>query len=133
MTARWMGRGRWALLALLLVAVQACAAAAIGAAGAAAGIYLTDQGAEGMVQGSLAEVDARTQAVLAEMGITVQHREAEEDEIEYHGERGDLDINVELKPAGANTTKVTVSARENAVEWDKEYARDVVRRIVQRG
>ncbi|HET8656454.1 MAG TPA: DUF3568 family protein [Longimicrobiaceae bacterium] len=112
-----------------LALLSACAAAAAGAAGAAAGIYLTDQGAQGTVDGSLSTVDTRTQAVLSDMGITVTERKQEENGFEYHGTGNGMDVNVELDGGDSGTTVVKASARKNAVEWDKDYARTIVARI----
>lgn len=119
-------------LALALAAgTGGCLAAAAGA-GAAAGIYLTDQGASGMVQGSLADVDRRTQAVLNEMGITVEERGEHQGGFHYRGTSGDISVNVELEAQGAGTTEVKASARRNPVDYDKEYARSLIQRIVAR-
>ncbi|HET7321825.1 MAG TPA: DUF3568 family protein [Longimicrobiaceae bacterium] len=119
------------MVALAGVALlSACVAAAAGA-GAAAGIYLTSQGASTTVTAPLATVDARTQAVLADMGITVMHREVEDDGIEYHGTGNGMDIAVELDQGDDGTVKVTASARKNEVDWDKEYARTIVQRIAE--
>jgi hypothetical protein len=111
-------------------ATGGCLAAAVGA-GAAAGIYLTDQGAQGIVQGSLATVDANTQAVLSQMGITVEERTARENGFHYRGTSGDLSINVELVGQGA-TTEVRASAQRSPVEWDRSYARTIVQAIATR-
>ncbi len=109
-----------------------CLAAAAGA-GAAAGIYLTDQGAQSVVNGSVSTVDVRTRAVLSEMGVQVNERREKSDGFEYRGTRGDLEVRVELESQGANTTMMKTSARKNLVEWDKSYARSIIERVVRRG
>lgn len=121
------------LAAALAAPAPACLAAA--AAGAASGIYLTSRGAESLVDGSIDEVAARTEAVMAEMQI-VKHAESSErggDEREFKGKKGDLDVTIQLKRESPTTTKVEVTARENLAEWDKEYAQQVLERIVKRG
>jgi hypothetical protein len=111
---------------------SACATAAAASAGAAAGIYLTDQGASGTVSSPLATVDTRTRTVLSDMGIQVTERKEENGEVEYHGTGNQMDIAVELETADNGGTVVKASARKNTVEWDKEYARSIVQRITQR-
>jgi hypothetical protein len=125
------------LRGMLLAAVAAllaagCVTAAVAGAGAAAGIHMTGNNATSMVQGSLAAVDARTQAVLSEMGVQVEERKQETDGFEYEGSAQGMEIHVELDDMGDGTTQVRASARKSPVEWDNDYARDIVQRIVQR-
>lgn len=125
------------LRGMLLVAAVAllsagCMAAAVAGAGAAAGIHMTGNNATSTVQGSLAAVDTRTQAVLSEMGITVDERKQETSGYEYKGSAQGMEIRVELDAMADGMTQVKASARKNAVEWDNDYARDIVQRIVQR-
>ena len=127
MSTKWRGGTGFAGLALVL-AIQGCIVAAA-AGGAAAGVYLTDRGAEGTVDGSLPDVDRRTVAVLREMGITVDTREAERGEIEYRGTGQGRDVHVELLDGALETTRVTVSVRTGAARWDKDYARSILDRI----
>ena len=124
-------RLRKAALVATLGGLAGCAAAAAGA-GAAAGIYLTDQGATGVVDGSLSTVEARTRAVLADMGVQVESRQVEDQDVEFTGTGNGMDVHVKLSDAGNGTTRVDASARKNMVEWDKSYARTIVERIVAR-
>ena len=50
---------------------------------------------------------------------------------EFKGKQGDLDITVQLERQDTATTKVEVYARKNLAEWDKDYARQVLERIVK--
>lgn len=121
---------RWALLAVLLAALPGCLVAAAGA-GAAAGIYLTDQGASSSVAGSLEEVERRTREVLEELDVRVSERTERPTGRRYEGVAGDLEVNVELEQEGSGTTLVKASARRNRVQYDREYARALVRRVIQ--
>jgi hypothetical protein len=110
-----------------------CVAAAAG--GAAAGVYLTSRGAEAVVEGSVENVATRAQAVMGEMGI-VKEGESTEDQGAKHvlkGKQGDLDVNININRETDKTSKVEVTARKNLAEWDKDYAKDVVNRIVEKG
>ncbi len=110
-----------------------CLAAAAG--GAAAGVYLTSRGAEAVVEGSVADVAQRAQSVMGEMAI-VKEDESTEDQGAKHvlkGKKGDLDVSIEINRETDKTAKVEVTARENLAEWDKDFAKDVLNRIVERG
>ncbi|MGH7509566.1 MAG: DUF3568 family protein [bacterium] len=133
MTIKSMASAKWALTLALVLPTAACMAAAA-AAGAGAGIYLTTRGAESMVEGSIDDVSARTRSVLNEEGIVLEESNFEQggDRREFKGKKGDLDVTVELEREGSNTTRVEVSARENLAEWDKEYAQQLLSRIVEK-
>lgn len=121
----------WALAGMLALAGGVgCAAAA---AGAGAGIYLTSQGAKSLVNGSVTDVSSRARAVLESDGITLDESKTAEagKERELKGKKGDLDITVSMKRESATTTTTEVSARKNIVEWDKDYAKDLLGRIVK--
>ena len=124
----WTG---WALALALALPTAGCVAAAA-AAGAGAGIYLTTRGAESMVEGSIDNVADRSRAVLSAEGIALDESNFEKagDKREFKGKKGDLDVSVELERKEANTTRVEVSARKNVAEWDKEYAQQLLSKIV---
>ena len=123
-------RLRAAILALAL-ATTGCVAAA--AAGAAGGVYATTRGVESLVNGPIETVAARSQAVMREMGISEEGSSTEDAgaKRELKGKQGDLDVTVQLERRDSATTKVEVSARKNLAEWDKDYARQVLERIVK--
>ena len=122
-----------ALLVVLALPVSACLAAA--AAGAAGGVYFTTRGAESLVEGPIDQVTARAEAVMAEMQIAKEGESSERggDQRELKGKKGDLDVTIQLRRESPTTTKVEVTARENLAEWDKEYAQQVLERIVKQG
>ena len=124
---------RLALLLALAVPATGCLAAAAG--GAAAGIYLTSRGAEGVVEGAVDDVARRAEAVMNEMGIPVTGNKTEKsgDVREFVGKKGDLDVTVHLERETPTTTKAEVTARKNLAEWDKDYAKEVLSRIVAKG
>jgi hypothetical protein len=110
-----------------------CLAAA--AAGAAGGVYLTSRGVEAVIEGSVDDVAARAESVMGEKNI-VKQDESTEDQGAKHvlkGKDGDLDVTIEINRETPTTTKVEVTARENLAEWDKDYAKQVLNRIVQKG
>jgi hypothetical protein len=134
MAIKTMASAKWALAIALVLPTAGCVAAAA-AAGAGAGIYLTTRGAESMVEGSIDDVSARTRAVLNEEGVVLDESNFEKggDKREFKGKKGDLDVSVELERKDDNTTRVEVSARKNLAEWDKEYAQQLLSKIIQKG
>jgi hypothetical protein len=129
--ANW---ARWALAVALVGPAAGCVAAAAGA-GAGSAIYLTTRGASSTVNGSVSDVAARARSVLDGEGITITETktESEGDERSFKGTKGDLDISVDLKRETPTTTKTEVSARKNLAEWDKDYAKTLLNKIVKGG
>lgn len=124
------------LMPILLFALSssACVAAAAGA-GAAGAVYLTSRGAESVVEGSVEDVAGRAKAVMGEMQIVSDAESTKDggDKRELKGKKGDLDVTIKLERQGDTTTKVEVTAQKNLAEWDKDYAQQVLRRIVETG
>jgi hypothetical protein len=124
------------LIPLLLLALtsSACVAAAAGA-GAAGAVYLTSRGAESLVDRPVDEVAGRAKAVMDEMQIVADAESSKDggDKRELKGKKGDLDVTIKLERQGDTTTKVQVEAQKNLAEWDKDYAKQVLQRIVEAG
>ena len=118
-------------LATAGVGAAGCAAAA--AAGAAGAIYATTRGVESLVATPIDRVVANAEAVMKDMGITQDATSSEKGgaKRELKGKHGDLDVTVQLEQQDTATTKVEVYARKNLAEWDKDYARQVLERIVK--
>ena len=133
MANRLMARAQWALALALVLPMAGCVAAAA-AAGAGAGIYLTTRGAESLVNASIDQVARRAQAVMSEEGIVPDASSTEKggDKREFKGKKGALDVTIELEQQSATSTRVEVTARKNLAEWDKEYAQQLLSRIVQK-
>ena len=133
MANRSMARSQWALALALVLPMTGCLAAAA-AAGAGAGIYLTTRGAESLVDNSIDQVAQRAQAVMNEEGIVPDASSTENggDKREFKGKKGDLDVTIQLERKSPTTTRVEVTARKNLAEWDKEYAQQLLSRIVQK-
>lgn len=135
MKALWMHRARGAVLVASLAVLPGCVAAGAAAAGAGTGIYLTSRGAESTIRGNIDNVAARTKSVFSQEGITLDASSAKNDQDEkkreYKGTKGNLDITASLSSADSGTTKVEVSARKNTVEWDKDYAQQILNKIVK--
>ncbi len=133
MANRSMARAQWALALALVLPMAGCLAAAA-AAGAGAGVYLTTRGAESLVNNSVDQLARRAQTVMSEEGIVADASSTEQggDKREFKGKKGDLDVTIELERKSPTTTRVEVTARKNLAEWDKEYAQQLLSRIIQK-
>jgi hypothetical protein len=126
-------RMQWLVLAALTAAVPACVAAA--AAGAGGALYVTSRGAESLVQGQPSEVAPRVTAAFSEFQIQQTGNSTENggDKLEFKGTKGDLEVTVTLERKSPTTTNVEVTARKNLAEWDKDFAKQVLQKIVTTG
>ena len=133
MAIKSMGRAKWALALALILPVTGCVAAAA-AAGAGAGIYLTTRGAESLVESPVDRVASRAEAVMREENIVADGSSSEQggDQRQLKGKKGDLDVTIDIRRETETTSKVEVTARKNLAEWDKEYAQELLSRIVQK-
>jgi hypothetical protein len=122
------------LVVALAGALPGCLAATAGAAaGAGTAVYLTSRGAESLVDGSIDDVERRARAVFAAEGIPVTDSQVESSGArrQIKGPRGDLEISISMKQQGEQTTKTEVSARENVILWNREYAERLLRMIMK--
>jgi hypothetical protein len=124
---------RW--LAALVVALPATGCLAAAATGAGAGIYLTSRGAESLIDGPIDQVASRARTVMNEEGIVPDASSTENggENRELKGKKGDLDVTIQMEQKSDKTTRVEVTARKNLAEWDKDYAQQVLQRIVEKG
>jgi hypothetical protein len=125
---------RWLLVLALAAPLSGCLLAAAGA-GAGAAVYLTSRGASSVVQAGIDDVFARAEAVFEEMGVGETGRSTEDSGAERRllGRQGELEITVEMQRETMSSTKVDVYVRRSAVEWDRDYARSLLDRIIARG
>lgn len=94
----------------------------------------TDQGAEAVIAGSIADVDRRTRLVLREMGLTMDEVRFDDNarERDYEAKGGDRTVRVELEVRTATTTEIEVKYRVGATNYEKGQAQDVIRRVQAR-
>ncbi len=125
---------RWLLVPALAAPLSGCLLAAAGA-GAGAAVYLTSRGASSVVEAGIDDVFARAEAVFENVGIGETGRSTGDSGAERKllGRQGELEITVEMHRETTSTTKVEVHVRRNAVEWDRDYARSLLDRIVAGG
>jgi hypothetical protein len=123
------------LQVIFSLSLAGCAAAAVGAAGVVGGIEYTDRGAKGDVKGSVQQVNQQAKTALKEMHIHVTGNEMKGSgkEQDLSGKSGSTDISVSMTQAAADTTHVEVVARESTIKWNKDYAKQILAKIINQG
>jgi hypothetical protein len=122
----------WPLAGLTAFAAG-CLLAAAGA-GAGGGIYFTERGVESTVPASVDRATAAARQAFDELKVTPTKRSAEQaadgaERRKLDGTAAGRDVSVTLTSQG-NSTRVQVVATTSAVTWDKEFARNLLNRIV---
>jgi len=133
MSTLYKTSARWVLLLGLASALPGCVAAGAAAAGVGSGVYFTSRGAESILDGPPDQVERRARAVLEKEGVRITGEQTEKsgDKRELKGTKNDLDITVTMERQDSKSTKTEISARKNLVTWDKDYAQQLLSKIVQ--
>ncbi len=115
-----------------LLAAGCLAAAAAGAVGA---VYVTKRGAESLVTTSVSKTYDATRQAFQDMGIseTKNSRDVNgsTEKRSLEGKSNDLEIEVGLKTQGSGP-HVEVVAKKSRVTWDKDYAKQLLAKIVEK-
>jgi len=128
-------RSRRLVLSLVLaaspLAAGGCFLVAAGA-GAAGAIAYTNRGATSVVAGTVDHAFDRAAAAFQQAGITETGRSTGDSgrQRKLIGTKGEYEVTAELNRSTDSTTKVEITARRSAVEYDKEMAKDILNRIV---
>ena len=119
------------VLAASTLAAGGCFLVAAGA-GAAGAIAYTNRGATSVVAGTVDQVFDRSAAAFQQAGITETGRTTENSgrERKLIGTKGEYEVTAELHRSTDSTTKVEITARKSAVEYDKEMAKDILHRLL---
>jgi hypothetical protein len=119
------------LLATTSLAAGGCFLVAAGA-GAAGAVAYTNRGATSVVAGSVDQVFDRAGAAFQQANITETGRSVEDSgqQRKLVGTKGEYEVIADLNRSTDSTTKVEITARKNAVEYDKELAKDILNRIL---
>jgi hypothetical protein len=112
------------VLTMSSLAAGGCFLVAAGA-GAAGAIAYTNRGATSVVGGTVDQ--AYQQAGITETGRSTENSGQLRKLI---GTKGEYEVTAELNRSTDSTTKVEITARKSAVEYDKEMAKDILNRIV---
>jgi hypothetical protein len=124
------------LVSIVLVAASSltaggCFLVAAGA-GAAGAIAYTNRGATSVVAGTVDQVFDRAGAAFQQAGITETGRSTADNGLQRKlvGTKGEYEVTAELNRETDSTTKVEITARKSAVEYDREMAKDILNRIL---
>ncbi|MFL5814479.1 MAG: DUF3568 family protein [Bdellovibrionia bacterium] len=118
-----------------MVQLTGCAAAALGgaAAGAAGAVAYSDRGAKSDVKGDTQSINQKAEAVFSDLSIQTTGTQSKENgERELTGKSGDKEITIQMSPAANGTTHVEVVAKEGTVKWNKDYAKALLSKIVDK-
>jgi hypothetical protein len=121
---------RLALAASLFVA-GGCFLVAAGA-GAAGAIAYTNRGAASNIAGTVDQVFDRTVTAFQAAGVAETGRSTANngEQRKLVGTKGEYEVTAEINRSNETTSKVEVTAKKSAVEYDKELAKDVLNRIL---
>ena len=119
------------ILAASPLAAGGCFLVAAGA-GAAGAIAYTNRGATSVVVGTVDQVFDHAVAAFQQAAITETGRSTEDSgrQRKIIGTKGEYEVTAEVNRTTDSTTKVEITARKSAVEYDKEMAKDVLHRIL---
>jgi hypothetical protein len=103
-------------------------------AGAAGAIAYTNRGATSSIAGTVDQAFDRAVAAFQQAGITETGRTTEDSgrQRKLIGTKGEYEVTAELNRSTDSTTKVEITARKSAVEYDKEMAKDILNRMLTR-
>jgi hypothetical protein len=121
---------RLVLAASPLVA-SGCFLVAAGA-GAAGAIAYTNRGATSNVAGTVDQVFDRTVTAFQAAGVAETGRSTADngEQRKLVGTKGEFEVTAEINRSNETTSKVEVTAKRSAVEYDKELAKDILNRIL---
>lgn len=109
-----------------------CLAAAAGA-GAAGAVYVTERGAESVVAAPVARTFDAARSAFQEFNITETKTSNEQDggteKRTLEGKTADRTVEVNLRSEAAGT-HVDVLVKKTAVTWDKDFAKQILNKIV---
>ena len=119
------------VLAASPLAAGGCFLVAAGA-GAAGAIAYTNRGATSVVAGTVDQVFDRAVVAFQQAAITETGRTTEDSGRlrKVIGTKGEHEVTAEVSRTTDSTTKVEITARKSAVEYDKELAKDILNRIL---
>ena len=122
------------LLFVLPAALSGCLLAAAGA-GAGGAIYVTERGAEAQVAAPVPQAYDATRLVFQDLGITetrtVNEQVSGGERRTLEGTTADREITVNLRTE-ASGARVDVVVKKSAVTWDKDFAKQILNKIVER-
>jgi hypothetical protein len=95
---------------------------------------ITHESTSSDIKGSVSEVNSRTQDVFKEMGIdlTGSQTQASGKEQDLTGKAGDKTVTVQMKEISTGVTHVQVTAKEGSLQWNEDYARSVLSKLVEK-
>lgn len=96
-------------------------------------IVQTAEGAQSDVKGSISDINNHTLDVFKQLGISSTGMNTENSGAKQtlKGKKNDMDVQVQLTQSGPDQTHVVVIAKQGSLNWNKDFAKDVLSRILQ--
>lgn len=92
-------------------------------------------GVESDTKGQIADVNNRTLTVFKQLGIQSTGLDTENSGAKQilKGKKDDMEIEVQLTPTpGAeNQTHIVVTAKQGTIKWNKDFAQQILSKIIQ--
>lgn len=131
-------RGRtlhWPALAYVVMSLTlgGCFLVAAGA-GAGAAVAYTNRGAKSTVDGTVDQTFDRAVTAFQQLNITETGRNTQDSGAKRQlvgNTTSDLTVTVDMERKTSTTTDVEVIAKKNTVDYDKDFANNVLKRIIQ--
>jgi hypothetical protein len=122
------------LVAAVLLCPQTGCIAAAAAAGAAGAIAYSERGAESEVVASVPALVQATEATFSEMNIVIVERKTAENgsEVQLAAKKDEMDVTIDIQRDNDSTSRIEITARRNLVDYDRNFARDLLQRILKR-
>jgi len=132
-------RGRtlhWPALVYVVISLSlgGCFLVAAGA-GAGAAVAYTNRGAKSTVDGTVDQTFDRAVAAFQQLSIKETGRNTQDNGVKRQlvGDTSDgLTVTVDMERKTSTTTDVEVIAKKNTVDYDKDFANNVLSKIIQR-
>jgi hypothetical protein len=115
------------------VGLSGCAAAVIGAGAGGAGMAAyTERGAKADLKGNVASLRSHTEEAFREKGLKVYEKTTRNGGTEevIRGKSGNFDVTATLAASGENLVHVDIVAREGDFKWNKDYAKDLLAKVI---
>lgn len=117
------------LMSLALLAVSGCSTS-----GGKQETVVGHNSAERDLKGTVSELNDHTQAAFKDLGINLTGTQVKNsgNEQDLTGTAGDKNVSVQLTSISNGMTHVEVSTKEGALQWNQDYANNVLSRIIEK-
>jgi hypothetical protein len=119
---------------LVLGLIFAAATSACSTAGGKQSTVLGNSSTGRDLKGSVTEVTSRSQSALKELGIQITDSSSKDSgkEMDLSGKSSNHNVSVQINDLGNGMSHVEVSAKDGTLQWNKDYAKSVLEKIIEK-